>query len=289
MDTQEVVSYRATVGDSVGHSRRHFPTFAGPTGIAFGPDGAMLVWSQFDRVLTINRDRAEDLSKMVRVHTGPRREDPIAMGRALFHSSEDGGIAADGRACASCHPDGRDDGLVWRTPDGPRQTPMLGGRARDTAPYGWTRKDPDLHAYIEGTVERLRGHGLEARHYDALAAYVASLKAPAPPAPIDAVPLLARGATLFRSSEVGCARCHVPERGFTDGAQHDIRSAAPTDNQPAFETPSLRFVGATAPYFHDGRFDSLEDLFALTDGTMGRTRQLSSEDRAALAAYVRSL
>ena len=30
-------------------------------------------------------------------------------------------LSGDGRACASCHPDGRDDGLVWSTPNGPRQ------------------------------------------------------------------------------------------------------------------------------------------------------------------------
>ena len=37
-------------------------------------------------------------------------------------------ISADGRVCASCHPDGREDGVAWVTPEGPRQTPMLAGR-----------------------------------------------------------------------------------------------------------------------------------------------------------------
>ena len=33
-----------------------------------------------------------------------------ALGRILYHSTSDSRISKDGRACASCHPDGRDDG-----------------------------------------------------------------------------------------------------------------------------------------------------------------------------------
>lgn len=32
------------------------------------------------------------------------------------------------------------------------------------------------------------------------------------------------------------------------------------DMQGAFKTPSLRYLGKTAPYFHDGRFDNLEEV-----------------------------
>src|SRR5207247_1867432 len=127
------------------------------------------------------------------VSLGPPREGPLGIGRRLFFSSGDHRVSADGRACASCHPDGRDDGLVWRTPDGPRQTPMLAGRVVDTAPFGWTRADPDLQAYIAGTIERLRGGGLAAPEKDALALYVRSLKTPVSRVSGDPAPVLARG------------------------------------------------------------------------------------------------
>src|SRR4029453_352811 len=110
--------------------------------------------------------------------TGPHAalHEEVALGRRLFHAVGDPRVSADGRACASCHPDGRDDGLVWRTPEGPRQTLMLAGRVGGPAPYGWTRDDRTLATYIQGTVMRLRGRDLAEMDADALAAYVLSLR-----------------------------------------------------------------------------------------------------------------
>ena len=53
-------------------------------------------------------------------HQGSWVTPQIARGRALFRVTDDGRLSRDGRACASCHPDGRDDALTWSTPDGPR-------------------------------------------------------------------------------------------------------------------------------------------------------------------------
>ena len=56
-----------------------------------------------------------------------------------------------------------------------------------------------------------------------------------------------------------------------------------------FDTPSLRFVGGTAPYFHDGRFATLEDLLMNPGGRMGHTLHLSRRDALALTAYLETL
>jgi cytochrome c peroxidase len=48
-------------------------------------------------------------------------------------------------------------------------------------------------------------------------------------------------------------------------------------------------VGGTAPYMHDGRFSTLEEVIDLNDDRMGRTNQLNKADRAALAAFLRTL
>ncbi|MBN8609441.1 MAG: cytochrome-c peroxidase [Deltaproteobacteria bacterium] len=85
-----------------------------------------------------------------------------------------------------------------------------------------------------------------------------------------------KGAELF-FGDAGCARCHsgplltdglthaigVPQIGpGRDGAGHDEGRFAitgdPTDRF-AFRTPSLRNVGVTAPYMHDGAFARLDD------------------------------
>ena len=65
-----------------------------------------------------------------------------------------------------------------------------------------------------------------------------------------------------------------------------------------FRVPSLRAVARTAPYFHDGRFPTLEAVVAHYDrggdGTPGqsprvRPLRLSEADRDALIAFLETL
>lgn len=115
-------------------------------------------------------------------------------GRILFADAEDSTISG-GLGCETCHPEGRDDGYVWREvvldadseeddarfiglrenmkqspfhrgePEPrhayyPRQTPMIAGRARAKGPYGW-------HAEADTIVERLeRGFRLHRAPWD---------------------------------------------------------------------------------------------------------------------------
>jgi hypothetical protein len=61
------------------------------------------------------------------------------------------------------------------------------------------------------------------------------------------------------------------------------------ESHVAFKTPSLLFVGGTAPYYHDGAATSLEELILENGKAMGDTARLSADDRAALAAYLRTI
>src|SRR6185436_20442876 len=114
---------------------------------------------------------------------GASRDAKIDRGRRLFHTSRDARLS-QGRACASCHPEGRDDGLVWTSPDGPRQTPTLAGRLEDSAPYGWFGESPTVKEHVRKTFTRIGGTGLDdpgaAEDLEALLAYVAQI----PPPPV---------------------------------------------------------------------------------------------------------
>ena len=92
------------------------------------------------------------------------------------------------------------------------------------------------------------------------------------------------GREVFEAPAQGCASCHPG--GHTDGASHDVGSDP--FHRP-FDTPSLHFVGSTAPYFHDGRYATLDELLRGSDGKMGHTAHLSDEDRRALVAYLETL
>jgi mono/diheme cytochrome c family protein len=281
--------------------RRRWSVPAGPTGVAVHGKRAV-VWSQFDRELSvINLDaEAKPDATITRVAASRKAKSEItpeiAWGRRLFHRTDDPRIARDGRACASCHPDGREDALTWSTPDGPRQTIMLAGRMTTTAPFSWMGNHKDLRAHVKETFRRLGGIGLPDRpssfeELDALIAYLTFMRGPSTEgarADEGQMKLVKRGKELFFEDAQGCATCHVGGGG-TDSEKHDLGTFAASEARGGFDTPALRFVAGTAPYFHDGRYATLEDLLIGADGKMGHTLQLSRQDVTALKAYLETL
>ena len=173
----------------------------------------------------------------------------------------------------------------------PRQTPMLAGRLAGGGRFGWRGQN-------DGVVERIKEgfnmHGWSGRWEDvtgspegrarALAAF--ALKGLVAPRKIDRE-LTAdekRGKALFSDDKVGCAACHLPEDAYTNRAATKTKLF-----DQSFKTPSLLFVGGTEPYYHDGSAPTLDALVANNNDRMGNTNQLSSADRAALVAFMRTL
>jgi len=80
-----------------------------------------------------------------------------------------------------------------------------------------------------------------------------------------------RGAEIFLGEKGDCWHCHAPPL-FTDRSFHNIGlDSVLTDlgralvtgraaDEGAFKTPTLRNVGVTGPYMHDGRFATLRDV-----------------------------
>lgn len=247
----------------------------------------------------------------------------LRLGRALFHDAENGRLSGRRMPCASCHVDGREDGLVWEQNATFRQTPMLaGGRLAETAPFNWLGTAKTLEANIQQTVtQRLGGSGLSPTELAALARYVRDGLRPVTRPPATEPVLVAQGRAVFESAETGCAACHPAAFSFTDGAAHDVRSVGTkeretfdeTHGQPSqlhgfsprffakvnardpdllprrFNTPALAHLAVTAPYLHDGSAQTLEELIAKNRDRMGATSHLSAGERRALVAYLESL
>ena len=115
------------------------------------------------------------------------------------------------------------------------------------------------------------------------------------------------GFRLF-AGKAGCANCHSGW-AFTDYAFHDI--GLPSEDrgrgavlrlpkvEHAFKTPSLREVGRSAPYMHDGSLAALADVLRhYTDGIVERSTlspdlrrglRLGDDERAALIAFLGTL
>ena len=121
-----------------------------------------------------------------------------------------------------------------------------------TSPYGRDGRRSTLGAFTRDVIVT-EFAGLEPTPLllDALVAYQEALAFPPNPrlgadgrlaAPASAA--ARRGETLFRRD---CAACHVPATAFRDGRNYNVGTNG------VFETPTLRGLADTAPYFHDGR------------------------------------
>lgn len=297
--TDVVIAYDARSPDPARVEKRRWRVAAGPSGIVVDDtERRAVVWSQFDRTVNVIRltsaggvgDATDDDVRKIEIPSDPERQLSVEqlLGRSLFHSTNDARIARDGRACASCHPDGREDGLVWATPNGPRRTKLLAGSLHGTAPFAWDGDAAKLHDHLEDTFERLRGAGgLRSVELRALTSYVKALPSP-PRTTVKDPQKVARGKEIFESKRAGCATCHAGEH-FTDNKIHDVKSKTKMDREAGFNTPSLAFLRGRAPYYHDGRYATLSELLAGVDGAMGHTKHLSKADRAALEAFLLTL
>ncbi|MDI1479505.1 c-type cytochrome [Polyangium sp. y55x31] len=290
-----VLELEARARDPMRFERRRYRVPAGPMGVAAEPGRERaVVWSQFAAAVSVldlrESAKATPAAEIIVSKDLPPGLGAVeARGRILFHATNDPRISGDGRACASCHIDGREDGITWQTPEGRHQTIMLAGRMNEGAPFGWRGETTTLRHHVGRTMKRLAGRGVfgeaDSADLDALIAYLKVM-----PAPVRVEPdetrraLVTRGRELFADPRQGCATCHPG--GGTDRAAYDV---ARSPYRIPFDTPSLRFVGGTAPYFHDGRYATLGDLLRGVDGTMGHTGSLSDEELRALEAYLEDL
>jgi mono/diheme cytochrome c family protein/DNA-binding beta-propeller fold protein YncE len=290
-----VVAYDATTDHPVARTRFARLVSGGPYGLAIDEEHReVVVATMFDRsvqVLPLHYDDDKNWSvakaPIALPHVaGLGLSAEAAEGRQLFHVAGSP-ISSDGRACASCHPDARDDGLVWSTPKGPRQTLFLAGRLGRGAPYGWSGVHETLAAHVEATLGNLKGQDLPDRTMKKLTAWLDSIPPP-PRSKHELTTEEARGRAIFMSAETACTTCHEESKGF-GGGPSDVKSATPGDSHKEFIVPSLHFLAGSAPYFHDGRYKSIDELIEGVDGTMGNTKQLSPSDKRALASYLMTL
>jgi cytochrome c peroxidase len=121
-----------------------------------------------------------------------------------------------------------------------------------------------------------------------------------------------RGFELFRN-KAGCAGCHAPPM-YTDNQFHDVGigfdkpepdpgrgKISKNDKETgAFKTPTLRSVTLHAPFFHDGRAETIEAAvdYMLSGGIKDKNPnldarmkpvKLSAKERTDLLAFIKSL
>jgi cytochrome c peroxidase len=214
-------------------------------------------------------------------------------GQLLFHDATI--CYQQWQSCASCHPDGRVDGLNWDLmndgADNPKNTKSM-LLAHDTPPAmaEGVRRSGEA-AVRSGLVNILFAHRPE-EDAAAIDAYLRSLRPAPSPHLVDGrlSPAAERGRDLFQSERVGCHRCH-PSPRYTDLKAHNVGTRSPNERNKRFDTPTLVEVWRTAPYLHDGRYTTIKELFAegrhgLRDGGNGGLSEREIDD---LVEFVLSL
>ncbi|HET8550334.1 MAG TPA: cytochrome c peroxidase [Bryobacteraceae bacterium] len=244
----------------------------------------------------------------------PSTPEKIALGRQLFHDKR---LSRDNSfSCATCHNPERaftDDkplaiGVAQRK--GTRRSPAIINRGYGRS-FFWDGRTSVLEEQVllpivnpvemDLSLDEIPGRtGLDAKTVaSALATYVRSILAGDSPfdryiagdrsALSDSA---RRGLALFRGKG-NCATCHVGPN-LTDekfhntgvgwnGASFSDRGRAGVsgrrEDEGAFKTPTLREVARRAPYMHDGRLATLEEVIAFYDEGGTRNPSLDSEIR----------
>jgi mono/diheme cytochrome c family protein len=226
----------------------------------------------------------------IQVVTGNRQvilggDDRSDVGLEIFHAGSAAGIA-----CASCHPEGGDDGRVWKFAGKngkveDRRTQNLRGGILATAPFHWNGDLPNLGVLMDEVfVKRMSGPSLDPAYIDVLSRWLDSVPSlPARPARDPAA--ADRGRTLFQSPLVGCTSCHNG-RLLTNNNTVDVGTGRP------MQVPSLRGVGWRAPFMHNGCAPDLARRFTPACGggdKHGLTSKLTPAQATDLAAFVETL
>ncbi|MDB4931772.1 MAG: hypothetical protein JWM10_4256 [Myxococcaceae bacterium] len=293
---------------SCDHGPRHLGTFRvgrGPRGIVLSDDGGT-AWVDvgFDHaVARLSFDdavpeRVREAAAVVRRPVVPTRLSAEAMrGRSIFHDAVDTHLTPSGVVtCATCHPDGGDDGLVWFLHTGAiapklRRTPPAWTARAALAPLHWDGAFADAGSLTRATITGLMGGDGLLVDEGAVSAWLSSLPVPAArPRTPEEEPQAAAGERVF--ARAGCGDCHRGEY-LSDGQRHAVLapSGDPAAQLEQADTPTLRGVGARAPYLHDGRAATLDEVIGAHNAgdRHGRTGALSDDDRRALISYLEGL
>jgi YVTN family beta-propeller protein len=248
----------------------------------------------------------------------------LRLGQRLFYTANSGVYPVTKNfwvACSSCHLEGATDAVTWRFVDGPRDTPSNAGGPINTGFLFRLALRNDVVQYdktirVEQGGAFDRGNASQLPLLQALADFV-NYAIPYPQNPNRAADgtltdAQQRGQATFQAQ---CASCHTGPFLTDSGAGnptldengaillHDVGTcvtSGPFVDKPAaeevtgqmlmhaacdFDTPTLRGVFASAPYFHDGSAATLAEVV----DRLPFSAQLPPSDKSDLVEYLKTL
>lgn len=283
------------------------PTGRNPRQVALSPDGGTLFVAERldDSVLLVDTRTLQPLGR-VALGSGNGQDDPLRRGEVVFARATTTFQAQF--SCRSCHPDGHVDGLAYDFDIDGAGTDVLDNRSLQglsgTAPFKWNGKNATLKIQCGPRFAKVltRAAPFTERDVTDLDAYLLSL----PPtrtgfeANGKRTDAQERGRKLFFATKTSdgrtipyakrCSTCHRPPL-YTDRLPADVGSRGPHDSTAKFDTPHLAGIAASAPYLHDGRAATLEEIWTLFNphDTHGVTNYMTKIQLNDLIEYLKTL
>lgn len=287
---------------------KRIATGANPKGLALSPDGKRLYVAEQleDKIAVIDTESLETIGSIDL--GGPRRITVARRGRRLFNNA--GHTFQNQYACYTCHPDTHEDGLVYNMASKDMGRNMTNTQSLreigETAPFKWNGKNQTVYKQdgMRFSTVLTRTEQFSYKDLDAIVAYIITgIKQPPnlmynPNGELTESQL--RGKVIFDRNVDNfgnvipennrCITCHPPPL-FTNLELADVSTLAATDDVTLFDTPHLTNVYASAPYLHDGRAETLEEIWTVygQDDKHGLVNDMSKIQLNDLVDYLKSL
>ena len=287
---------------------RRLKTGYNPEAVVVSPDGRLAyIANRLEDTLTV-----VDLARLQIAATvdlgGPKDLTALRRGERVFNTAK---YCFQGQfACATCHPNRHLDGVAWNL-----ETPQLGRDRvanrtlrgiKDTAPYKWNGKNPDLATQCGPRIAKylFRSEGFNTQELEDLITYVNQI--PLPPnrhlaADGQLTEAQERGKAIFYRTQKNdgspipvynqCATCHPADSHYTSRTSFDVGSATKYDTIKSFDTPQLDRVYEDGPYLHNGEALTLEEIWTVfnNNDTHGMTSDMAKEQLNDLIEFLKTL
>jgi len=301
-------TYSDNLGLSWHYIIKRIPTGANPKGLALSPDGKRLYVAETleDKIAVINTETLETIASIDL--GGPKRITVARQGRRLFNNA--GRTFQNQYCCYTCHPDMHEDGLVYNMSGKDMGRNVTNTESlrdiSETAPFKWTGTNLTVYKQdgMRFSTFLTRTETFSYNDLDALVAYIITgIHYPPnlvynPNGELTASQL--RGKAIFDRSVDNfgnvipennrCITCH-PAPYYTNRKLEYVSTLSATDDSVLFDTPHLNNIYASAPYLHDGRAATLEEIWTLygKDDKHGLAGDMTKNNLNDLVDYLKSL